>query len=196
MQLMQQSSAVAAQRRLPFRMVDATDGKTAEPGLTFSAGDIKISKNGGSTANHAGTVTEIANGVYYYEFTASELDTLGFVTVYITDVAALDVVGVIQVVPWNPYDIVRLGLSGLASQAMVTGAIVTDGGNSATTFKTDLTEAVDDYWKDTLIRITSGVLINQVKRVTAYNGTTKFLTVAGGFTGTPASAVTFELLNK
>jgi len=196
MQIFQVSEATSAQRRIPFRMVDVTDGKTAETGLTFSAGDIKISKNGGSPANHSGSVTEVGNGVYYYEFTAAELDTIGFISIYITDAAAVDFVGAAQIISYDPYDTVRLGLTGLASQSLVTSTVATDGGNTASTFKTALTESTDDYWKDVLIRITSGALINQVKRVTAYNGTTKFITVAGGFTGTPASSVTFELLNK
>jgi hypothetical protein len=77
-----------------------------------------------------------------------------------------------------------------------TGAVVADGGNSSTVFVTDLTEASNDYWKDSYMRITSGVLINQVKKVSGYNGTTKAITVTGGFTATPAAAVTFEIINK
>lgn len=76
-----------------------------------------------------------------------------------------------------------------------TGAVVDDAGNSATTFKTDRTEAIDDYWKDAYIRITSGALVGQVKKVTAYNGTTKFVTVSG-FTAEPADAVTFDLVTE
>jgi hypothetical protein len=76
------------------------------------------------------------------------------------------------------------------------GAVVADGGNSATTFVTDLTESTTDYWKDAFLRITSGALINQVKKITAYDGTTKAVTVSGGFTGTPAAGVTFEIVNE
>lgn len=84
----------------------------------------------------------------------------------------------------------------LSEVANPTGAVATDGSNSSTTFKTNLTESVDNYWKDAWCKITSGALINQVKQVTAYNGTTKFITVAGGYTGTPAASVTFELINQ
>jgi hypothetical protein len=73
------------------------------------------------------------------------------------------------------------------------GVVVTDVGNSATQIKTDLSEAVNDYHKDALLLITSGALINQVKKVTAYNGTTKILTF-GALTGTPADGVKFLLL--
>jgi hypothetical protein len=44
--------------------------------------------------------------------------------------------------------------------------------------------------------ITSGSLAGEVKLVTGYNGTTKVVTVAGGFTGTPADGVTFVLINR
>lgn len=77
-----------------------------------------------------------------------------------------------------------------------TGSVATDGGNSATSFKTDRTESVNDYWKDALLVLTSGTLNGQVKKVTAYNGTTKIITVAGGFTSTPADGVTFLLINR
>ena len=76
------------------------------------------------------------------------------------------------------------------------GSVATDAGNSATSFKTDRTETTDDYWADTLLVLTSGDLVGQVKKVTGYNGTSKVITVAGGFTGTPADAVTFLLINR
>ena len=74
------------------------------------------------------------------------------------------------------------------------GAIVADGSNTSSTFKTDLSEATNDYHKDALILFTSGNLINQVKKVSGYNGTTKFITVSAAFTGTPATSDTFILL--
>jgi hypothetical protein len=75
-------------------------------------------------------------------------------------------------------------------------AVATDGSNSATSFKTTLTQTGDDHWKDAFLRVTSGDLLGQVKKVSAYNGTTKFITVIGGFTATPADAVTFDLVNE
>lgn len=75
-----QSESTAARRRIPVYLVDDTDGKTPETGITFSTGDIKVSKNGAAEANHGGTVTELANGMYYYEATSGELDTLGFIS--------------------------------------------------------------------------------------------------------------------
>lgn len=75
------------------------------------------------------------------------------------------------------------------------GAVATDAGNSATAFKTDRIEAVNDYWKNALILITSGALDGQIAKVQAYNGTTKIITLSAALTGTPADGVTFVLIN-
>jgi hypothetical protein len=78
----------------------------------------------------------------------------------------------------------------------ISGAVTTDAGNSETSFETNLASAVNDYYKDCLLLITSGALIGQVKKVTAYDGATKIITVDGGFTATPADDVTFLLVNQ
>ena len=80
MMIFKQSEATAARRRIPFVCVDSTDNVTAEPGLSFSAGDLKINKNNATAANHGGTIVEDAAGGYWYEFTQAELDTIGVIT--------------------------------------------------------------------------------------------------------------------
>ena len=77
-----------------------------------------------------------------------------------------------------------------------TGAVVTDGSNSATTFKTDLSSSVTDYCKRAYLRFTSGTLINQVSKISGYNGSTKFVTVTDAFTTTPTGSDTFEIVNE
>jgi hypothetical protein len=111
MQLLQQSEATAAQRRILVYLVDATDGHTPETGITFSVGDIKVSKNGAAEANHAGTVTELAGGIYYYEAAAAELDTVGYLTIRFIKTGVRTFVALCQVVPFDPYDATALGLS-------------------------------------------------------------------------------------
>ena len=82
--LIYEDESTAARRRILVYLVDDTDGKTAETGVTISAGDVKISKNGAAEANHAGTLTELAGGFYYYEFSAAEVDTPGFISFRLT----------------------------------------------------------------------------------------------------------------
>lgn len=113
MQLLQQSETTASYRRILLACVDATDGFTPETGLTFAAGELKLSKNGATETNHAGTVTEVAGGVYYYEATAGELDTLGTFTVRINKTGVRGNVSVVQVVPFDPYSAASLGLTNL-----------------------------------------------------------------------------------
>jgi hypothetical protein len=75
-----------------------------------------------------------------------------------------------------------------------TGAVVADGSNTSATFKTGLSEATDATYVGAILWLTSGDLQGESKTITAYNGTTKFITVAGGFTGIPADAVTFIIV--
>lgn len=56
---------------IPFYMVDATDGVTAEPGLTVTA---EVSKDGAAFASAAGTVTEIGSGAYHFDATAADMN--------------------------------------------------------------------------------------------------------------------------
>lgn len=76
------------------------------------------------------------------------------------------------------------------------GSIVADAGNSNLQFKTDLADTINDTWKRAWIKFTSGTLINQVDRISAYNGTTKFITVSSGFSGSPTAADTFVLIDE
>jgi len=77
-----------------------------------------------------------------------------------------------------------------------TGAIVSDAGNSATFFVTNLTSAVSDYCVGSFLKFTSGTLINQVRRITSYSGTNFSIGVSSAFTGTPAAADMFIIINQ
>jgi hypothetical protein len=77
-----------------------------------------------------------------------------------------------------------------------TGAVVSDAGNTSSTFKTDLAESTNDHWKDALLRFTSGSLKGQIKKISAYDGTSKFVTVSSAFTAAPTAADTFDLINE
>ena len=111
--LIQRNAATGANRTIIFRCVDATDGYTAETGLTFGAGDIKISKNGAAEANHSGTVTEIAGGLYKYEFAVAELDTPGSLSFRTNKSGVRPASFIHQVVAFDPYDASALGMTRL-----------------------------------------------------------------------------------
>lgn len=108
----------------------------------------------------------------------------------ISDAGGLD----LDAIPLNTE--LEAALDGHEGPNLPTGVVATDGGNGAAAFKTDRTESTNDYWKDALLLITSGALAGQIKKVSAYNGSTKVITVVGGFTATPADGVAFALVNR
>jgi len=85
----------------------------------------------------------------------------------------------------------------------VSGSVVftvqADAGNMATTFKTDLPETVNDHYiAPALVRFFTGVLKGQVRRLAVsggFNGTTKFITPAAGFTAAPTAGDKGVIIN-
>lgn len=109
MLVFQQSEATAAQRRFPVYLVDPSDGVTPVTGET---GTPQVSKNGAAFGNTTNTLTEVGNGFYYVELTATELDTLGMVTVRYgsANVVEYNLSG--KVVAFDPFD-ANMGLTNL-----------------------------------------------------------------------------------
>lgn len=68
--------------------------------------------------------------------------------------------------------------------------------NIPTYFATSLTEAVTNYWQGCYISFTSGQLINQTRKIASYDGSSNFITVSAGFTGTPENGDAFVIVNK
>lgn len=70
-------------------------------------------------------------------------------------------------------------------------SLVDVGGNP--TFTTFLSEATDDHYKDQVVVFLSGSLAGQARRIAAYNGTTKAITVDPAFTDTPTNFAVFAI---
>ena len=82
--------ATASQTRLIGPFVDDTDFKTAETGLTIANTDIKLSINGGSSANkNSGGGTHIVNGEYAITLDATDTATVGELTASVSVAGAL-----------------------------------------------------------------------------------------------------------
>lgn len=88
----------------PF--VDATDGVTAETGLTISNTDIKIWKTGATTLadKNSGGATHISGGIYYAVLDATDTDTLGPLVIFVQESGALPVRLECVVLAANVYD--------------------------------------------------------------------------------------------
>jgi hypothetical protein len=122
-----QSEATAARRRIPVLLVDITDGFTPETGVVTPT--INVSKNGATIATGAGTWTEIGNGQYYYEFTAGEVDTLGWIAVNIEKATvSRDYNAIVQIMAYDYAAATNLGLTAIPAIATGSaGAIPTTG---------------------------------------------------------------------
>lgn len=125
------SEATAERRRMPVYLVDATDRISPETGIL--APTIEWSKNGGGQNAGAGNWGEVGDGLYYYEFTAGEIDTLGgghTLRVVKAGVSA-EFVDTVVVTAYDPYSSTNLGLSylsgGVALDSTVSKAAGTKG---------------------------------------------------------------------
>lgn len=146
-------------------------------GLTISAGESQISKDGAAFANTTNLPAELSTtGVYPLTLTTAETNCNSF-AIRVTDAGS------------------EVFFAEYKTTGETTGAVVTDGSNSTTSFKTDLSSVVNDFHKDSLITFTTGNLAGQVKRVSGYNGTSKFVTANAAFTEAPANGDLFRLLN-
>lgn len=105
------SESTAARRRIPVLLVDSTDGFTPKTGQTGPT--VTISKNGATAVSGAGTFTEVGNGVYYYEFTAGEADTLGWIALNVQKATCRQYNAIIQVMAYDYAAGTNLGLTHL-----------------------------------------------------------------------------------
>lgn len=73
--------------KIVFLLVDDGDGYTASTGKAPSA---QISKNGGAFAAITDTITEIGNGWYEFDLTATETNTDGPIILRVTEASSLE----------------------------------------------------------------------------------------------------------
>jgi hypothetical protein len=183
--LAKQSTAV----NIRIRMLGVATGK-GQSGVSGSM-VIKIAKDGASSfTTITPTVTDLGNGLYNLALTSSHTDTLGSASLFVTANNCLPNDDIqLHIVAFDPQD--------RAMGSIPTGSVVSDAGNTVTSFKTNLIQVTADYWKDVFLTFTSGALFEQTKKVITFDGTTKFITVFGtGFTGTPSGGDQFYLVNK
>jgi len=86
MRELKQSQTTAQLRRVPLLALDENDGFTEETGISGSM-TARVTKANRVSAAAAGTITELELGQYDYEFTAGEIDELGYILVRFIDSA-------------------------------------------------------------------------------------------------------------
>jgi hypothetical protein len=75
-------------------------------------------------------------------------------------------------------------------------AAVNDASATTTVFITTLTSAVTDFHKGSYLLFTSGSLAGQARSISAYNGTTKAVTLGAALTSAPANNDRFIILGR
>lgn len=182
-----------------FKLRDSTTG-FAKTGLVFNSGGVVSSYTRPKAAAVVITlVTQTVTGAW---------TSGGFVEVDATNAPGLyrlDIPDGACAVGAD-YTIISLGFSGVLSEAVeivldpmpdvVTFIVQADGLNTATTFKTNLTSAVDNFYKDAWITMRTGTLANQVKQVSSYTGATKFITLVSPLTAAPNTSDTGVIVNR
>ncbi len=134
MKLVLANEATATKRRCYFHLVDATDGITAETGE--AAGQPQVSSNGAAFTNTGiGTLSAIGNGRYYADMTQALVTTAGtqIETRYKSANTAESPGDSFQVVAFDPYDTVRMGMTALPNAAAdaAGGLPISDAGGLA-----------------------------------------------------------------
>lgn len=195
---------------LPVIKAGTSDFATSAD-YTYAAGDIKVSIDGGAAANITNAPTWVSGmNALRISLTTAEMSgaqvlvtlvdaatkavedqallvhTFGSATAHIE--ADLDVPRLSANMAAINGSTADLSAFARGVKGLITGAAIT--GSTATAVATDLTNATTDAYKGGVIVFTSGALAGQRKDITAYDGTTKTLTVTA-FTSAPAAGDTF-----
>jgi hypothetical protein len=72
---------------------------------------------------------------------------------------------------------------------------VIDASATTTTFVTDLTSAVDDFYNDSMLVFTDGALAGQVRAIYDYVGATKTIVLEEALTSAPVNGVAFAIVS-
>jgi hypothetical protein len=106
-----QNEAVAARKRCPILLTDSATGTTGQSGVALTNIYAYVSINGGAFAGGAGTIAAVNFGQYYYEFDASEINTLGLAGIHVTALGCRDYDAIVQVAAFNMYSAAGAGLT-------------------------------------------------------------------------------------
>ncbi len=157
------------------------------PGLTITpASDILVSKTCGTNSAAAGTAGEVGYGLYYYQPTAGECDTVGSFDITLQRNDTLSFAGSTQVV--TP--------AGDVSGAPVAYTFTATAGTVSTiTGPNPGASSTNDYYKHLVAYIRAGTGSGQAPRlVYGYNGTTKVFSVEPAFAVAPSTDSEIDLL--
>ena len=143
---------------------------------TPTAGDVKVSKDGGAFANIA-TLPAFITGSGTLTWTLSATET-----------EATEVI--VQVIDTKGTKTVQdqmFRLQTTKAGALFVGRVQTVAGTSVTLNAAPAPSAVTDFYKGAVLSITNGTGANQARVITAYNGATRVATIDSAFATDPVA---------
>jgi hypothetical protein len=115
-------------------------------------------------------------------------------------IAGKAVVDSFRIISASGYDAIIAGsadyftaIVDLFGHAVISGTVA-DAVATPVSFITNLTSAVNDFYKNRILEFTSGPLAGQGREITSYNGSTKVIEVGEAFSQAPADEDTFRIL--
>lgn len=138
----------------PF--LDATDGVTAEPGLTITQADVRLKKNGAAwaQANQSSAATYEENGWYEKSLDTTDTNTVGKLLVGVAESGAVPVWHEFFVLPQVIFDAL-----------FASGANAFAGAAGATTLGTTAAEGIANTYLDLANAVETGLTPRQAQRV-------------------------------
>lgn len=195
---LKQSTSVS----LPFFAHDSAGD--AVTGLTDGSFTKRLSKGSGAFSAMTATITELENGWYLLPLSTLHTDTLGILSITLTNAGCKQVNLQFRITGTLADDehtanVTRISGSATAAVNLGSSALgifpstVNDGSPSNTQFAIDSTEATNDHYIGRVIVFTSGVLANQATDITDYDGATKTVTVTA-LTEAPGNGDSFVIV--
>ena len=164
------SETTAARRRIPVLFVSSTDGFTP---VTPTSPLAYLSINGATwvaSTNSVAVATLAAGqstaGVYYLELTAAEVGALGWITINIQSTNARQYNAQVQVMAYDPYDGVRIGLTSIPNVAQGNAGALPTGNASG---QVTSTQAYPTNFSSMAITGTGAVTAGTVNDKTGYS---------------------------
>ena len=184
-----------------------TDFLTPQTAVTLSTAHAEMYPAGVTVATDLSgrTWAHISGGIYQLTLTAADLGTLGPLLIHIHAASCQPLATHCNVLSQSAYNALCGGsalpanmqqINGSAAAASNVGAaslgitpVTIGNGSSTTLIATSLANAISGFYNGRTLVFTSGVLAGQAAAITAYNGSTKQISVAQ-LTGAPSSGDT------
>lgn len=186
-----------------FLMISSQDNITPITGITPN---IYLSKNGGNFVAASGTTAEIQYGWYKFSPSANDLNTLGELIIRASGLYSDIYETRYTIVPFNPFDSVRLGLtalpnatagssSGLSINNLSIDARVNDPSAASGSFIADNSlSSIDNFYNNSALVFTDGSLKGIARKINTYNGSTRTLGFSTPFPTNPTNNDQFLII--